>query len=656
MEAQQYERFGKTLTVEELTQQLQEAKRRWRRLKQPQQQEYARKVGIIQQFLFRADSLQNKERENAIKALKVKSAQTFYNYIERCQLQSHLFPHEDLAYALVKLAGPPRVRLFSAEQELLIIGAYLFYGWEVELPNGKVRTSRDRVDPEFIQQMITHAYPNLEVTVQQVSYFIKKQQEEYHILFALGRRGFDEVFRMYVPKMPNMVFEPHIRWQSDARILPIIVIMDNGKQGQARRVWKCTVSLVIIIDDFTQCILNWCLVPRKIEDEIDPEKLRGADFTNYHVRILMAGAMVDFQARPHLWYTDRGSQFMAIVDFIRWLTPTNDDQRIIPIKGFPGHPWSRGKVELVQKLVNDCLHKLSGFVHNENDRQEWKRATDKTDIKFDDLQSVVAAYVQTWNDTLIQGQSSRINVVRHGKYTPRPAPSEQRLAVFAASDVWGEVKVEDTGIPIRGTYYKPAAFSTKEDYRRFMDVVGKYVQYAEIPQLSGNAMLANITENNWELVIPSDKQPASGTRRSKNQWGAIGDEQTRLREYIQRFTQLSERLFGEMPRTQAIGNAPSFASPKNRTPSEKPSDSINTSDVPETAMPTQQSNLQQPVQINVQPDVQNTTAPDRNRSTKRSQVMSQPTSEPEIVIPSRSAALEMARQRRSQMKADTEQK
>jgi transposase InsO family protein len=541
--------------VEEYARLLQMAKKRWKELTtrkkgkrdqlsgQDRQAELIRKAGVIESFLprlQRGEHLRPNERDRAIKAMGVDSPQTFYNLAQKCIRQRRLFPQEPLVYALVKLSGRPRRELFTAEQELLIIGAYLFDEWQVLLPNGKVDASADRVGAEYIRSMLRFAYPDFEVTLRQIQDFLKESEREQHVLFALGREGLRAVLQEYMPKLPNSLAEPHVRWQSDARILPIIVYKQVGN-----KVIKFTVSLVIVIEEYSLRILSWCLVPRKTVSEIDPEELKNVDFTNGHVRLMLAGAMLDLNIRPHQWYTDRGSQFIAIRDFLAWLTDGYDpDHPIIPILGQPAWPWSRGKVEVVQKLIDACLRRLSGFVRDESDRMEWRRAYKDTDISLEDLEAVIREHVETWNATIVDGKLSRTQLSEQKPELLLPAPPKDRIAHFALAGNWGDVKIEDTGIPLPDQSYVPP-MKSEEDFHRFMSKVGKRARYITIPRTSGNPfVLASLDGDPWEAVIPAKQVRPSSKRRAKNQWRAIEVEQRHLREYKSQFLSLCERLYG----------------------------------------------------------------------------------------------------------------
>lgn len=541
--------------VEEYARLLQMAKRRWKelttrekgkrdRLGGPErQEELRRKAGVLESLLprlQRGEHLGRNERDRAIKAMRVDSPQTFYNLAQKCIRQRRLFPQEPLVYALVKLSGRPRQELFTAEQELLIIGAYLFDEWKVLLPNGKVDASADRVGAEYIRSMLRLAYPDFEVTVRQIQDFLKESEREQHVFFALGREGLRAVLQEYMPKLPNSLAEPHIRWQSDARILPIIVYKQVGN-----KVIKFTVSLVIVIEEYSLRILNWCLVPRKTVSEIDPEELKNVDFTNGHVRLMLAGAMLELNIRPHQWYTDQGSQFVAIRDFLAWLTDGYDpDHPVIPILGQPAWPWSRGKVEVVQKLIDACLRKLSGFVRNEKDRMEWRRAYRDTDISLEDLESVIRKHVETWNATIVDGKLSRTQLSEQKPELLLPAPPEDRIAHFALAGNWGDVKIEDTGVPLPDQKYFPP-MKSEADFHRFMSKVGKRARYIVIPRPSGvPIVLASLDGDPWEAVLPAKEVRPSSKRRAKNQWRAIEVEQQHLREYMKQFRSLCERLYG----------------------------------------------------------------------------------------------------------------
>lgn len=558
--------------IENYVRHLEIARKRWSKLSnrtkdkkndrsgQEIQQEYIRKAGILEPLLYRIvnNELMYGERKRLLERLQIKSPQTIYNLAARCLRHKRLFPTEPLVYALVKLSGRPKQELFTPDQELFIIGAYLLGDWEVRLPNGKIDKSRDRVSAEFVHNLLCRAYSNLEVSVRQVERFISEKSAEEHIVFTLGREGARKVWQDYMPKLPNRAPEPHYRWQSDARILPVIVYKKIGK-----RIVKYTLTIVVIIDDYSLAILNWCLVERVIESEVDPEELKRVDFVNGHVRMLMAGAMEDWQARPKIWYTDRGSQYIAIVDFIPWLTSGfDDDHPIIPIQGFPGHPWARGKVEVLQKLIDTVLRKLSGFVHDEDDRQSWKEAHKKTNILYKDVQSAVQEFVKNWNTEAIDGKPSRIEQLKQAGTVPLLPPPVERLVLFAASRQWGIVTVRDTGLPLPDDEYTIKALNTEEGYQRWQNAIGKKARYCVIPLSKGQHVLASLDGAPWEPIVPT-KQVSAGRRHSKRQRELITVAEDRLQEYRNHFERLCSEIFGAVPQLSVLGNEITIPEPKN---------------------------------------------------------------------------------------------
>jgi hypothetical protein len=378
--------------------------------------------------------------------------------------------------------------------------------------------------------MLTQLYPGLKVTVDQIDRFIRQKKAEDHILITLGREGGRKIWQDFMPKTHNNVGEPNIRWQSDARVLPIYILIRKGK-----KVYKCTVTLVIIIDDYSLRVLNWTLIPRLEEDSNG--KLVGADFTNEHVRLLFAGIMAELGIRPWFWYTDNGAQYKAITDFINWLTG-RAEQEIIPIFGFPGHPWSRGKVEVVGKLVNKVLRKLSGFVKDENDLLAWRKARQATDVEFEDLEVAVRTYFDSWNAA--PNRLKRWNK----EYVALPAPTEDRLVHFATAESWGHASITDQGVLIDGVRYKPV----KMDYNRWMSAVGHgSVQFCVLPTMQGNHYLATLNGDDWERIIPTTESLPARREHVEEQWGALNFEQGRLNEIRKRFREASERLYGAVP-------------------------------------------------------------------------------------------------------------
>lgn len=542
-------------SIEVFARRLQIAKERWAKLPEEKRQEYIRKAGVMNKVLFRSNKLGDRERQNLLGMVDLPKS-TYHDYRVRCERMKRLFPGENLALAFVKGSGRPKVELFTEEQELLIVGAYVFDDWEVIYPNepDNPKKSRYRAKADFIYNLFHYAYPESSITPRQIERFLHDGEKESHVLFKLGREGLRALWKDYVPKLPNNVPCKFYRLQSDACSLPVVYNATDGK-----KTWKSTAALVIIIDDFDLEILAWGLVPKVIPSEINPDELRRTDFTNDHVRLLLASVMLEYKFRPRFWYTDHGSQFVKIDPFILWLTEGYDeDAQIITLKGYVGHPWSRGKVEVVQKIIQQALSKSKGFVRNEKDRMEWRRAMRETDVTFENLEAAVAEFVKTWNESI------RAKAIATDSSTTAPLPmlEIERIAYFAGASAWNSAKFDDTGLTISGKKYRPKQLKTPEDTARFMNAVGKEVRYCIIPvNKTQNLYLASLDGKHIEEMIVASEAPPSGRRRTKNQQGAIDNFVGSLEEKRTQFVELCLRLFSGVPQTNIIGNQPVFPQP-----------------------------------------------------------------------------------------------
>src|SRR5262249_39418744 len=151
--------------------------------------------------------------------------------------------------------------------------------------------------------------------------------------WALITEGEDYVRRYLMPKKPSDADRPNLRWQSDGRDLPFYVIHNDE---------PCTAVLVSIVDEYSRYIVDWIVVPKKEKDESGT--VYGVNFTQQHVGLLFASGMYRSQRRPEAFYTDHGTQFMAIGPYLPFLSDDNE-----PPIGFNNsrvaEPWGRGICE-----------------------------------------------------------------------------------------------------------------------------------------------------------------------------------------------------------------------------------------------------------------------------------------------------------------------
>jgi hypothetical protein len=251
---------------------------------------------------------------------------------------------------------------------------------------------------------------------------------------------------------------------------------------------------------------------------------------------------------PESWYTDRRSQYVAIQPFLPFLS-VDEEHEIIGILGFPGHPWSRGKVEVTLREFNKAIKKFagSGFIRNEKDKNEIKRARKEAKLKLEQLETAIETHVDSWNHGAQEGHKSRYEQWQDASRVGHPAPPLESLMYLAGAEQWDVASVSDQGISINGTNYKPREVKKQEDYDRWLDATGRgQVRYCIIPLTKGELVVASIDEETWEEVIPVDQELTARRSHVKKQWGSIREKHGRLKQMRDFFQQRMEEMHGGM--------------------------------------------------------------------------------------------------------------
>lgn len=207
----------------------------------------------------------------------------------------------------------------------------------------------------FVQAILEEAQEHLP-SQDTVRRFITTIKERHPTTHDLGLWGREAVERKFVYKRANKVLRPDARWQCDARDLPLYALVNNH---------PCPLCLLIIYDDFTGYIVHWMLVPKvKWDASGHPHR---CNFTVRHVCTLLATAMYLTGRQPDEFYTDNGSQFVALESCLPFLV-NQQGKTIILIRHKPRQPWGKGKVERALGLVNDLLSRMPG-AYKKRDRE-----------------------------------------------------------------------------------------------------------------------------------------------------------------------------------------------------------------------------------------------------------------------------------------------
>jgi hypothetical protein len=194
-----------------------------------------------------------------------------------------------------------------------------------------------------------------------------------------------------------------------------------------------------------------------------------------------------------------------------------------------GHPWGRGKVEVIGALIDTFLRNLPGFVDDEDDLMCWRRAHANPNLlTFSQFKTQIAAYWNQWNTEAVPGKKSRKQIYIESPQSSLPAPSLIRLAHLGLAEEQAEVTARDNGLYYRGVYYKPKV-QDKESTYRWLNAAGstRKVPLYVLPFLDDDdvekdsLIFACLDGKLWEEVIPVKNQRPSAKKHVENQRSSL---------------------------------------------------------------------------------------------------------------------------------------
>jgi len=403
--------------------------------------------------------------QQALDELGIKTRATLHETIDKCRSFRAKRPDQPLAYALINMAGRPPNQLLSLEEQLFALGAYANTTWQSYSDDGIVYENTTRVRSIYIYEWLCHVFPSVSERLKPavLERFLDLVVAEDEATFTLAWEGEKEVWKRFLLKLPNNITEPNQVWQLDGRVLPFVVYSDGI---------PCTVTLIPLVDVFSTFTPSFVLTPRKAENELGD--IQKVDFRYHHVTKLLAIVMLMLKLRPGFLYTDNGSQFKALERILSYLVTHTTEEEVSLVRGFPGHPWGRGIVEVVQKLADEVLREQPGFVHDENDLASWNKAYEKAKLSVDDLNTLLKRHFKKWNDAPRGDQPSRFDIWKNTPQTRRPMPSPERIFHLGFGTDWKKRLVRDTHIEYDNTYWHLKKLDD-ESRMRWVDAVEKSV-------------------------------------------------------------------------------------------------------------------------------------------------------------------------------------
>lgn len=505
------------------------------------------------------DILPPNAAKGALEQLGIRSRTTLTSLIIRYQNYSEAYPDEPAINALIDIRGRPKQELLNPDQETVAIGAYLTRKRTSILSTGMTKQIFTRPEIDWVYSMLLLVWPDLALSIDQLRRFLKEKHQEDPILFNISRDDEDQTWMDRLPKRRNDVTRPKVRVQSDARALPILV-----KVGDI----YCTVTLLTLIDDYTQFVLDYQLIPRKVEDENGI--VCRVDYTAEDFRLLLANAMLEFEFRPLFVYTDRANQFKAIVPFLKLLS---DDNLEPPTRWIPGrrrYAPGKGKIEKYQHLVDRLLRNLPAFI------EEWMgkypKRLSKDEIKevmsLEELQQEFDTRTKNWNEGPRDNKPSRredfISI-------PGPAikpPSPFRVSLLGTIEKeYKPCRVYPRGILYDNIYYQPI-YKNPEDYELLANKMDQDVPIGGVWMgKKGRVVFACLDGTNWIEVIPDTEQKTDDTSYHQMQRRLQQKKRSQRNMRRERFEQIILEQTGQYPGTDAQTGQARLVQPR---PSRKP--------------------------------------------------------------------------------------
>lgn len=495
---------------------LDELTERWNKLPAAKRDRYIHQARVMAEILAKSGSTQHMGpgvNRQALEDLGIRSRTTLSSYLAECAAFRAQYPHAPLALALVNMAGRPKRTILTPYEQLLVIGAYAYTDWQVLIDEQTATSTKMKLQIEHVYSLLIQIFPEAQnkINARGLHRFLNEVVDEDQPLFTLAWKGEKAVWAEFLIKLPNTVGGPNERWQSDARALPIYILTEDGTPS--------TVTLVSILEEFSGIVPEWEIVERT---EVAPTgETKRVDFRREHVCLLLARAILKLKICPRFFYTDNGSQYVSLKELLPYLT-NSGDEGITPIFGFPGHPWGRGKIEVMQKLVDTCLRGQPGFVEDENDAKAWEVARKSAKLTKDDLRKILKRFFKKWNMDRKNGQPSRHDLWKNTKPEGGIAmPDPERLFHLALNQDWKTPKVNDTHIQYNNEFYRLKKI-TDESRKRWIEATNHprpvwSLDYEDLEGRHVERVYACLDGRTFDELIPTSEERPPAKRRVKEQ-------------------------------------------------------------------------------------------------------------------------------------------
>ncbi|HEX6291731.1 MAG TPA: hypothetical protein VFZ66_21275 [Herpetosiphonaceae bacterium] len=539
--------------------------------------ELARKWEIVKYALelkARRDRLPRGVGQMIRKELGIGSREGLRKLFDRVTKYHRDHPDDPPENAIVDLKPGRLVQavLSTKEEEFFIISC-LKTDWPLQIPGGEVKEPAG-VIPElkFVYNLLVKEHPHLKdrVTLRQLKGILDRHKRGKDALsFILSWNGARAVKESLAFKVDNDAEAPDERWISDARYLPIFV-----------RVGKiiCTVVLVVIMDDYSRYVLDWFILPRKVEVALND--LRNVDFTNKHLRGRLSYIMDKTKRRARTFYTDNGSQYKALAKYMQFIARDNQSSLHL-IRSKPDEPWGRGKVEVLLKLVDKTLKDIGGYIKNSRSlksrsirrterefRLAWKHAHAHPEelITIEQLRLILEEHFKQWNASPAAKNRPTRQALWEGAVEPSialPPPNDIDLAQFAFAAKTDTASISDTSLR-KDCFWEPATHDP-ETRQRWMAAVARKERIPICffsPIRGQRIVIACVDGKNWERVVPKGTNRFSGDGQSGLNEAGIELEDQVLKLRIKRLEDQLIEKYGDLPRKTPVTQEVKLPDPK----------------------------------------------------------------------------------------------
>jgi len=416
-----------------------------------------------------------------------------------------------------------------------------------------------RADVKYIYQCILKFCSTPKRSIDTLRRFLKDLKRNDPLVEALARRGKEYLRDKILPTKSNDVSRPNQRWQIDARVLPIYVIY-NGM--------VCTVSLLLILDDFSRYPVRWRVIPRKVRDEDGFPKR--ADFTARDVGILLASAMYHEKVRPEDLYTDNGSQIIAIREFLGDLTDENETL-VRMTNSIPGRPRGRGKIEKFLGLMDKLLADIAGFIRDEKNLALVNAARTAPNLKtFEYLCEQIDEYMEQLRGEPYRQGGKKTRRQLYQKTGALPAPPIRRLMVLVPEKEESFVAVSNWKIVFKEEEeeYEPR-IDDEDGMMRWFEAVARpeFVPLKAAKLDTGWKFEVCLDGEHWHEGVPKSEQNIATDRYESLRNGALKRIQERLDATYATVLEIVKPLGAHEARKHIITKQPTLPS-ELRSPSE----------------------------------------------------------------------------------------